>query len=276
MYRFTNFVLLAACLFVFGCGGDNQNQADDMSDFAGDTTFQEQHDEPRDMAFQGSGKMMAIPTTSGEDGSAYVLASENETNKYLFVIHEWWGLNDYVKQEAERLANELGDVHVMALDLYDGKVATTQEQAGEFMQAVSEDRASEIILGAIDMAGADAEIGTIGWCFGGGWSLQASIMARENGEACVMYYGMPVTEANQLAPIEAPILGIFAEQDGWITPEVMNNFEQLAKATDTELTTASFDANHAFANPTQESYVEEAAQEANAMALNFLKEHLME
>jgi len=86
---------------------------------------------------------------------------------------------------------------------------------------------------------------------------------------------MPVTEANQLAPIEAPVLAIFAEQDGWITPEVKNNFEKLADATNTELTTASFDANHAFANPTQESYVEDAAQEANAMALNFLKEHLV-
>jgi carboxymethylenebutenolidase len=276
MYRLTNYVLFAACLFFFGCGGNNQDQADDMSDFAGDSSFQEQHDEPRDIAFEGRGEIISIPVANADAGRAYAIMSEAETEKYLFVIHEWWGLNDYIKQETERLAGELGDVHVIALDLYDGKVATTQEQAGEFMQAVSEDRARAIIQGAITMAGDEADIGTIGWCFGGGWSLKASIMAGGQGEACVMYYGMPVTEAKQLAPIEAPILAVFAEQDGWITPEVKNNFEKLADATNTELTTASFDANHAFANPTQESYLEDAAQEANAMALNFLKEHLME
>ena len=246
-----------------------------MSDHADDPDFRAAHDEPRELNFTGRGEMMDLPAPSGDPARAYVLrAADEASDRYLFVIQEWWGLNDYVKAEAERLASELDNVHVVALDMYDGKVATKREQAQEFMQGVEQDRLNAIVQAGLDYAGPDANIGTIGWCFGGGWSLKTSIAAGDRGKACVMYYGQPVQNAAQLAPLEAPVLGIFAEQDGWVNEEVVGKFEQLAAATNKDLTVRWFDADHAFANPTQERYDAEAAEEANRMATAFLAERL--
>ncbi|HKK74369.1 MAG TPA: dienelactone hydrolase family protein [Saprospiraceae bacterium] len=271
-YRILLFALSFALLT--GCVNTAEKSADDMADFADDPEFKEAHDDPRAAAADYSGEMIDIPVEGGDVGSAYALMAESESDEYLLVFHEWWGLNDNIKEEAERLYGALDNVNVLALDLYDGKVATNPDQAGKIMQSIKEERARAIIQGALTMAGPEAEISTIGWCFGGGWSLKASIMAKDRGQACVMYYGMPVQKADQLAPLEAPILGIFAEKDGWITPEVANDFKALAEATGKSIEIRQFEADHAFANPSNPAYNESAAQEANALALAFLKEHM--
>lgn len=263
--------LLAMSMLVACNNANTEQEAEKMADFADDPEFKDAHEEPRAATVAGKGETIAIPTADGTDASAYALMSASKSNKYLLVIHEWWGLNDNIKEEAERLFADLGDVNVLALDMYDGKFATTPDDAGKLMQAVKEDRAKAIVQAAIDMAGADAEIATIGWCFGGGWSLKSSIMAGEQGVACVMYYGMPVQSAEEIAPLKADILGIFAEQDGWITPEVATNFENLAKAAGKQISIHQYNAKHAFANPSNPDYVKDAAQDANAKALAFLK-----
>lgn len=258
-------------------GGQGEGEAADSSDmaqFADDEKFKGAHETPMELNFDGTGQMIEFDTPDGQKGSAYALMPEEASNKYLLVIHEWWGLNNNIKAEAERLFQHLGDVNVLALDIYDGKVADNPDKAGELMQSIKEERARAIIQGAINKAGADARIGTIGWCFGGGWSLKASIMAGDQGAACVMYYGMPVQDAKALAPLEAPILGIFARQDEWITPEVAQKFENLAKAAGKSIETHIYDADHAFANPSGERYNEEAAQQANQQAWAFLKQRL--
>ncbi|MCB0578816.1 MAG: dienelactone hydrolase family protein [Phaeodactylibacter sp.] len=258
-------------------GGQGEGEAADSSDmaqFAGDEKFKGAHEAPMELNFDGTGQMIEFDTPDGQKGSAYALMPEETSNKYLFVIHEWWGLNNHIKAEAERLFAHLGDVNVMALDIYDGKVADNPDKAGELMQSVKEERARAIIQGAINKAGADARIGTIGWCFGGGWSLKSAIMAGDQGVACVMYYGMPVQNAKEIAPLKAPILGIFAKQDEWITPEVAQKFENLAKAAGKQIEVQIYDANHAFANPSGDRYNEEAAQKANQEAWSFLEKHL--
>jgi carboxymethylenebutenolidase len=278
-------LLLVAGLTLAACNNQGNSESteaestetpsDDMGQFADDEEFQQAHLEPQAIEPPENGEMMSFDTPDGQTGSAFAIMPDNPNGNFLLVIHEWWGLNDHIKWEAGRLAEGLEGVTVLALDMYDGKVATTRDQAGEFMQAVAEERAQSIIQGALNYAGPEAEIGTIGWCFGGGWSLRASIMAGDQGEACVMYYGMPVQEADKLAPIEADILGIFARQDGWITPEVVNKFESLAKATGESIEIHQYDAAHAFANPSNpEAYDEAATAEANAIALNFLQERL--
>ncbi len=245
-----------------------------MAQFSEDKEFQEAHEEPAATQYKGKGQMIDFPTPDGQQASAYVLAPAHTSDKALLVIHEWWGLNDHIKREAEMLFDSLGDVLVMALDIYDGNVATTREKAGEYMQAVKPERARAIIQGALGQAGSGSKIGTIGWCFGGGWSLKASIMAGNQGAGCVMYYGMPVESAADLGPLKADVLGIFAEKDEWITPEVVQNFEKICDKANKDLEVHSFDADHAFANPSSPRYVEEAAKKANALALSFLREHL--
>ncbi len=103
-------------------------------------------------------------------------------------------MNDYIKQESEKLGDDLG-VNVIAIDLYDNKVAATPDDARKLVQAVKTDRAQSIIKGAYNYVGSNAKVFTIGWCFGGGWSLQAAIAVRcSNVVGCVMYYGMPETD----------------------------------------------------------------------------------
>ncbi len=277
-----NITLLFSTLFLLSfftaCDNAQENSdatSDNMAQFTGDEKFKDAHEIPDTLNFVGKGKTITYDTPDGKTASAYFLKSAAASDKFLFVIHEWWGLNDHIKQEAEKLYGELGNINVVALDLYDGKVATSPEDAGKFMNMVSEERANAIINGALAYAGKEAKIATIGWCFGGGWSLKSSILAGDQGIGCVMYYGMPVQKADQLVNLKADVLGLFADKDEWITPTVVNDFEAIMKATKKNITTKQFAADHAFANPSSPRYDEPAAQEANAMALKFLKEKLM-
>ena len=217
---------------------------------------------------------LTIPLPQGGEAQGVVAMPAKLPAPAVVLIHEWWGLNDHIKAEAERLFGALDNVAVLALDLYDGQSTANPDEAGKIMQSIKEERARAIIQGALNKIGKDAHIGTVGWCFGGGWSLNASIMAGERGSACVMYYGMPVKTAKDIAPLKAPILAIFAEQDKWITPAVAQDFENLAKASGKSIQTESFDAGHAFANPSNPNFNNEAAQRANQDALAFLRENL--
>lgn len=242
-----------------------------MVQFVNDDKFKAAHEIPLPLDLVERGKPLTYDTPDGKKASAYFMKTEEKSDKYLFVIHEWWGLNDHIKQEAERLFDSLGNVNVMALDLYDGKVASIPKDAETLMKSVVEERANAIINGALAYAGRKAKVATIGWCFGGSWSLKASILAGEQGAGCVIFYGMPVQNAEQLTNLKAEVLGLFARKDGWITPDVVDKFEALMKASGKPVTTKQFDAEHAFANPSSPRYNDAAAQEANAMALKFLR-----
>lgn len=222
---------------------------------------------------QGPGKMITFKTKDGKKGRAYEVRAPKASNKVLLVFHEYWGLNDYIKQEAERLQKELGDVTVIAPDLYDGKVSSDPNEAAKLMQGVKEERARAIISGAIAHAGKKAQIGTIGWCFGGGWSLQSALMAGRQTEACVIFYGMPEKDPEKLKALHSDVLGIFAKQDKWITPVVVEDFEKAMKAAGKELEVKSYDADHAFANPSNPHFNSDAAQDAHAVAIEYLKKH---
>lgn len=243
--------------------------------FASNEGFNADHPTPLPYVHQSEvGKMITYPT-SGEEANAYMLKAKVTTDSYLFVIHEWWGLNDHIKREANKLYDDLGGlVNVIALDLYDGKIATTREKASELMSSVDSERAKAIIKGALDFGGSGAEVMTIGWCFGGGWSLQAAIMAGDALKGCVMYYGMPEKDINRLKKLNAPVLGIFAKQDGWITPEVVDNFKANMAQADEELTVKMYDAKHAFANPSNPEYDKEATEDAYKAVMAFIKPKL--
>jgi len=245
-----------------------------MTDFSNEKTFKDAHEKPATIHPDLSGKMITYATEDGKKGSAYMIKSATNSDKYLFVIHEWWGLNDHIKKEAERYAKELENVNVVALDIYDGNVADNPDDASRFMKAVSEERAEAIVKGALAMAGTDAKVGTIGWCFGGGWSLKTTLLAEKQATACVIYYGMPVNDAKQIATLNTDVLGIWAEKDQWITPEVAKKFGAVMKATGKKFISHSFDADHAFANPSSPRYEAEAATKANNIVLEYLKERL--
>ncbi len=232
------------------------------------------HDEPLPFVYESTkGKDINYKLADGTTAHAFEIKADKETPYYLFVIHEYWGLNDYVKQQSERLSNELG-VNVLALDLYDGKVSTNRDSAAKLMQSVDNNRAIAIIKGAYSYAGSNAKIFTLGWCFGGGWSLQAALLGGSQVKGCVMYYGMPEKDVARLKTLQCDVIGFFAKQDQWINPEVVKQFEDNMKAAGKKVTTYEYDANHAFANPSNPVYNKEATADANAKATAFIKERM--
>src|SRR5476649_496437 len=233
------------------------------------------HKNPLKIHFQSSiGRAINYKTTDGKEADAYELKAKHPTNNYILVIHEFWGLNDFVKKESEKIYNDLGNVNIIDLDLYDGQVATTREDAGKLMQAVKEDRAKAIINGAISYVGPHAHIATLGWCFGGGWSLQATLLAGKQAAGCVMYYGMPEQDINKLKTLHCDVLGNFANKDQWINPKVVAKFEADMKAAGKKLYVHQYDADHGFANPSNPIYKSEATKDAYGYTIAFLKPRL--
>lgn len=152
------------------------------------------------------GTMVSFKTTDGKEAHAYLVKPAMPTDKVVFMFHEWWGLNDYIKQEAEKLQAELGNVNVYAIDLYDGKVASVVPDAQKLMGELKEERSKAIINGAIALVGKKAKIASIGWCMGGAWSLQSALLEGKQAAACVMYYGMPESDLKKLKTLRCDVL----------------------------------------------------------------------
>ena len=242
---------------------------------ASDKKFVMAHPNPTRFHFQSLiGKAITYKTADGLTANAYELKAKTPTKNYLLVVHEYFGLNDFIKQEAEKLYNDVGNVNVIALDLYDGKVATNRDDAAKYMQAVKEDRAKAIITGALAYVGSKAHIATIGWCFGGGWSLQSTLLAGKQAVACVMYYGMPEQDLTKLKTLHCDVLGNFANKDQWINTKVVAQFAADMQKSDKKLLLHQFDADHGFANPSNPKYNSDATKEAYNFTLTFLKERL--
>jgi carboxymethylenebutenolidase len=196
----------------------------------------------------------------------------------LVVIHEWWGLNDWVKEQASKLA-EQGYV-TLAIDLYRGKVATTPDEAHEIMRGVPSDRANRDLLAASSYLRAQknvnpAKVGVIGWCMGGGYALDLAI-ADPKLKAAVINYGHLASDKATLEKIDAAILGIFGGQDRGIPPEAVKKFEADLKALGKPVEIKIFpDAGHAFENPNnKQGYRADDAKQAWELTTAFLAKYL--
>jgi carboxymethylenebutenolidase len=246
----------------------------DMSALAADPEFQMLHEVPLPFQYQGAGESVTFETTDGQQGSGFFLKSPEKSDKWLLVYQEWWGLNNHIKQEAAKLHKDLGDVNVLAVDMYDGKVATTREEAGKLMQSASKERLTAIQMGAIGYAGKDARIASIGWCFGGMLSLQSAILEQGKSVGCVMYYGRPEKDIEKLKTLKTDVLGIFGSQDQGISPEVVAQFEKDMKTAGKKATIKMYDAVHGFANPSNPKFDPVASADAYKLSLDYLKQRL--
>ena len=236
---------------------------------ATDKDFIAAHLSPLPYTYTGAGADITYKTNDGTDAHAWMIKADKPTDYYMFVIHEWWGLNDYIKKEAEKFANDLG-VNVIALDLYDKQVATTPADAAKIMQTVKTERAIAIIKGAYEYAGTNAKVFTIGWCFGGGWSLQTAIEGGKQAVGCIMYYGQPEEDVNRLKTINCDIVGFFGNKDTHPSPETVDKFVKTAEAAGVKLTVNRYDATHAFANPSNPNFNKEATADAYAKVKEFV------
>jgi carboxymethylenebutenolidase len=219
------------------------------------------------------GKMMSFDAADGKPANAYFIAAKKKSNKYLIVIQEWWGLNDNIKMESDKYFTDLGDVNVIAVDMYDGKVATTPDSAMKLMRGANMGRMTAIMQGAIKYAGSKASIYSVGWCFGGMWSLQTAILAGPQAKGSVMYYGRPETNMDKLKSIQCDIIGFFGNLDQSPSPTMVNDFEKNMKEAGKNLSVNRYQAGHGFANPSNPSYNAAAKEDSYAKAIAFLKAH---
>jgi carboxymethylenebutenolidase len=243
--------------------------------FASNKEFNKKHPIPEYYVHvsQAGGKMIKIKT-GGADANGYLLMAKNKTDNWVFVFQEFWGLNDHIKRESENLYNELGNVNVLALDMYDGKIGTTRDEAVKYMQEFKQERGTAIVTGALEYVGKNAKIATIGWCFGGGQSMQAALTASGQAVACVIYYGMPEENIDRLKTLNCDVLLIWPTQDKWINKDVIDKFEKNMDAAGKKLTVKPYDADHAFANPSNPKHSKEFTADANKNTLEFFRARL--
>ncbi|WP_234736287.1 dienelactone hydrolase family protein [Tellurirhabdus bombi] len=245
----------------------------DMAALAADPAFQKLHREP--IAFMytsAAGEMVKFAAPDGKEANGFLLKSKTASDKWLLVYQEWWGLNDYVKQEAEKYYNDLKDVNVLAIDMYDGQVATKREEAAQLVQSVKKERLGAIMQAAITYAGPKAKIASVGWCFGGGLSLQSALLAGNQAVGCVMYYGQPEKNPERLKTLNTDVLGIFGIRDKGIPPASVSEFEKTMKEVGKVATIKMYDADHAFANPSNPGFDKAATEDAYQLTQTYLKE----
>jgi carboxymethylenebutenolidase len=196
----------------------------------------------------------------------------------IIMIHEWWGLNDNIRAMAERLAAE-GYI-VLAVDLFGGKSATDPESARELMLRAVENRdlVTSNIRQAYTFLTATAgapRVASLGWCFGGGWSLNTALLFPTDLDAAVIYYGQVTDDEEKLSPLEVPILGLFGSEDRGIKVESVRRFEEALERLGKHHEIHIYEgAGHAFANPSGNNFNARYAENAWNRTLGFLGTHL--
>ncbi len=217
---------------------------------------------------------VTITTAGGREVSAALGVPAALPAPAVMLVHEWWGLNDQIKSVAAALAD--AGYLALAIDLYDGQVTADHGKARELVGAVNADAATDTCASWVGWLrsheSGTGKVGTVGWCFGGGWSLNASLAAPV--DATVVYYGSVKKGRERLAALAGPVLGHFATHDKWINKDMVDGFEAEMAAAGKSAENHWYEAHHGFANPTGARYDEEDAALAWQRTLDFFAAHL--
>jgi carboxymethylenebutenolidase len=263
-------------------------RADDEKTTAARMAQEHQHDKPvptpaamQEPSHPVSAEEVTYAQVEGKPVPGYLARPKEAKGSLpaLVVIHEWWGLNDNIRAMTRRLAGE--GYQALAVDLYGGATADTPDAAMKLMNGVMANRAlaaDNLKQAVAYLKGKGAtKIGVIGWCFGGGWSLQTALLAPDDVKATVIYYGHLETDSEKLATLKSPVVGFFGAKDNSITADSVHAFEAELKKQGKPVEVHIYDgAGHAFANPSGGSYRPEAAQDAWQRTTAFLAKHLRE
>jgi carboxymethylenebutenolidase len=224
------------------------------------------------------GQTVTFPSTSGNASGYFALPTGAGKHPAIIVIQEWWGVNDWIRQQTDRFASQ-GYV-ALAVDLYRGKVAKDQDVAHELMRGMPEDRAMGDLKSAFNYLASrpdvdPARIGSVGWCMGGGYSL-ALAAAEPRLAADVLNYGHLITDSASMQRIAAPVLGNFGAADRGIPEADVHAFENAMRAAGKQIDVKVYPgAGHAFMNPNNtQGYVQDAAQDAQSRMDAFFEKNL--
>ena len=224
-----------------------------------------------------AGQMIEFESNGGT-ASGYLSAPESGEGPGVVVIQEWWGLVPHIKDVADRFAAE-GFV-ALAPDLYHGDVARSPDEAGKMMMALNIPQTEKDLRGAIQYlldneATTGDLVGTVGFCMGGALSLYAASKNRQVG-ACVVFYGIHPKVSPDFDNLRAPVLGIFAGKDDFVTPDVVRALAETMREHGKSIETHNYpDSDHAFFNDTRpEVYDPDASADAWRRTIEFLRANL--
>ena len=216
---------------------------------------------------------ISFETANGTTG-AYVARPDQDSDQAILLIHEWWGLNDHIKDIAGRYAAE-GFIAI-APDLYRGKVATNSDEASKLMHELAPEDGLDTIKNAIDAAGLSLDVshfGITGYCMGGTFALLAAC-ELEGLSAAAPFYG-DIPDEVTLQKLKTPTIFISGNKDAWINPEKVATLEDAAERYELPVHSVKYEADHAFFNNTRpEVYNEAAANDAWALVVGFFKDKL--
>lgn len=215
---------------------------------------------------------------NGHTTPGYLAKPASGSGPAVIVIQEWWGLVPHIEDVADRFASE--GFFALAPDLYHGEKATGPDQAGKMMMALNIEQTEKDLRGAIhhlqqQPGVTGAKVGTVGFCMGGALSLFAASKNPEVG-ACVVFYGGHPKAQPDLEALQAPVLGIWAGKDGFVTPQVVAQLDQRLTALGKRHDFHTYpNADHAFFNDTRkEVYDPEASKDAWRRTIAFFRREL--
>jgi carboxymethylenebutenolidase len=217
--------------------------------------------------------------SNGGRASGYLSAPASASGPGVLVIQEWWGLNSHVRGLADRFAAE-GFV-ALAPDLYHGQQTREPDEAGKLLMALNVEQAASDLRGAasylLGQGGASgSRLGVVGFCMGGQLALYAGTVAPDQIGAVVDFYGIHPNVKPDWSKLQAPVLGLFAEKDDYVTPETVRDLEQQIQAAGKQIETHVYPGvDHAFMNDERpEVYSPDAASDAWRRTLSFFRAHL--
>ncbi|MEQ8605021.1 MAG: dienelactone hydrolase family protein [Marivibrio sp.] len=222
-----------------------------------------------------SGERVTLTLSDGAEVAALLHRPANGAPAPgVLLLPEWWGLTDAVAAAAADLAAR--GYAALAVDLTHGRRPTTPEAARALIDGLDPARTREALIGWTDWLArgpaAGEPVGALGWGFGGGWALATALAAPL--AACVVYYGRVNRPTAELAALQGPVLGHFAERDPFIDRAMVADFIAATAAAGGALTVYWYDADHAFANPADPAYDAEAAARAWDRTTSFLDQAL--
>ena len=223
------------------------------------------------------GEMVEFPFAGGKTGG-YLATPKQRGGPGVIVIQEWWGLVDHIKDVCDNFADE-GFV-ALAPDLYHGKTTKSPDEAGKLMMAMRIDEAERDLSAAVQYlltldSTTSEKVGVVGFCMGGALALYTATKNSQIGASIVFYGGHPKVKPD-LPNLHAPVLGLYGEKDGFVTPELVHELERQVKALGKQIEVVIYPgADHAFFNDTRpEVYNAEAAADSWRRTIAFLRENL--
>jgi carboxymethylenebutenolidase len=224
--------------------------------------------------FAKEGATIPLKTKNGHSFQVYVNGPK-DASRGILLIHGWWGLNDQVRSWADKFASL--NYRVMAIDLYNGNVATTPDKARTYMNTVKQSEANKKFSASLEaLQKPGRKLAIMGWSFGATQALQAALVSPEKISAIVMYYpfGKIIKSGNNVASLNGPILVIRAKLDSQSNIEETTHFIRSVKESGKSILEYTYDAKHGFANPSVKHYSAQASEAAWLKTTEFLGNHL--